>query len=105
MLDENGMIRRGTIVRHLVLPGHTKESMTVLDWLSQYKDRLWVSLMFQYTPMGNVSAHKELQRPLTRRECEKVQDYMLSLGICDGYIQSRESSGGEFIPAFDLTGV
>lgn len=104
-LDENGLIRCGTIVRHLVLPGHTKESMAVLDWLSQYKDRLWVSLMFQYTPMGDVSAYKELQRPLTRRECAKVQEYMLSLGINDGYIQSRESSGGEFIPAFDLTGV
>lgn len=104
-LDEYGMIRRGTIVRHLVLPGHTKESMAVLDWLSNYKDSLWVSLMFQYTPMGDVSAYKELQRPLTRRECDKVQEYMLSLGISDGYIQSRESSGGEFIPAFDLTGV
>lgn len=104
-LDEDGLIRRGTIVRHLVLPGHTKESMAVLDWLSQYKDILWVSLMFQYTPMGDVSAYKELQRPLTRRECVKVQEYMLSLGISDGYIQSRESSGGEFIPAFDLTGV
>lgn len=104
-LDENGLICRGTIVRHLVLPGHTKESMAVLDWLARYKDRLWVSLMFQYTPMGDVSAFKELQRSLTRRECDKVQEYMLSLGITDGYIQSRESSGGEFIPAFDLTGV
>lgn len=104
-LDDNGVIRRGTIVRHLVLPGHTKESMAVLDWLAQHKDELWVSLMFQYTPMGDVSAYKELQRPLTRRECNKVRDYMFSLGITDGYTQSRESSGGELIPAFDLTGV
>ncbi len=105
ILDDDGLIRRGTIVRHLVLPGHTKESMAVLDWLAQHKDALWVSLMFQYTPMGNVSAYKELQRPLTRRECDKVRDYMFSLGITDGYTQSRESSGGELIPAFDLTGV
>lgn len=105
ILDDNGLICRGTIVRHLVLPGHTKESMAVLDWLAQHKDTLWVSLMFQYTPMGNVSPYKELQRRLTRRECNKVRDYMFSLGITDGYTQSRESSGGELIPAFDLTGV
>lgn len=105
ILDDDGLIRRGTIVRHLVLPGHTKESMAVLDWLAQHKDALWVSLMFQYTPMGDVSAYKELQRPLTRRECDKVRDYMFSLGITDGYTQSRESSGGELIPVFDLTGV
>lgn len=104
-LDENGIIRRGTIVRHLILPRHTKESMAVLDWLAQHKDALWVSLMVQYTPMGDVAAYRELQRPLTRRECDKVRDYMLSLDITDGYTQSRESSGGELIPAFDLTGV
>ena len=104
-LDENGIIQHGTIVRHLVLQGHTKESMAVLDWLAQHKENLWVSLMFQYTPMGNIADYKELQRSLTRRECEKVRDYMFSLGIVDGYTQSRESSGGELIPAFDLTGV
>ncbi len=105
VLDDNGLIRRGTIVRHLVLPGHTKESMAVLDWLAQHKNALWVSLMVQYTPMGDIAPYKELQRSLTRRECDKVRDYMLSLGITDGYTQSRESSGGELIPAFDLTGV
>ncbi len=104
-LDENGLIRRGTIVRHLVLPGHTRESMAVLDWLAQHKDAFWVSLMFQYTPIGDLSAHKELQRSLTKRECKKIQDYMFSLGITDGYTQSRQSSGEEMIPTFDLTGV
>jgi hypothetical protein len=55
--------------------------------------------------MGDISDYKELQRPLTHRECDKVQNYMMSLGILNGYTQSRESSGGELIPAFDLTGV
>ena len=105
LLDDDGMIRRGTIVRHLVLPGHTNESIAVLDWLAQHKDRLWVSLMFQYTPMGDVQAFPELTRPLTRRECEKVWNHLDSLGIRDGYVQSRESAGGDKIPAFDLTGV
>lgn len=105
MLDADGGIRNGTIVRHLVLPGHTRESMAVLDWLAQYKERFWVSLMFQYTPMGDLDGHPELTRPLTRRECDKVWTYMDSLGIVNGYVQSRESSGKDGIPAFDLTGV
>lgn len=103
--DENGMMIKGTMVRHLVLPGHTKNSMQVLDWLSTIKDTVWVSLMFQYTPCGDLSAHKELQRTLTRRECEKVWQYMDDLGIVNGYVQDRKSAGTTMIPAFDLTGV
>lgn len=104
-LDSDGLLIRGTIVRHLVLPGHTKESMAVLEWLAQHKDKLWVSLMFQYTPMGDINAHPELNRPLTRRECDKVWSYMETLGIQNGYVQDLESNGSAMIPAFDLTGV
>ena len=103
--DADGMMQKGTMVRHLVLPGHTKNSMQVLDWLATVKDSVWVSLMFQYTPCGDVSAHKELQRTLTRRECEKVWQYMDDLGIVNGYVQDRRSAGTTMIPAFDLTGV
>ena len=103
--DVDGMMTKGTMVRHLVLPGHTKNSMQVLDWLSTIKEQVWVSLMFQYTPCGDVSAHKELQRTLTQRECEKVWDYMDDLGIVNGYVQDRKSAGTTMIPAFDLTGV
>ena len=103
--DADGMMTKGTMVRHLVLPGHTKNSMQVLDWLATIKEQIWVSLMFQYTPCGDVSAHKELQRTLTQRECEKVWDYMDDLGIVNGYVQDRKSAGTTMIPAFDLTGV
>ena len=103
--DADGMMTKGTMVRHLVLPGHTKNSMQVLDWLATIKEQIWISLMFQYTPCGDVSAHKELQRTLTQRECEKVWDYMDDLGIVNGYVQDRKSAGTTMIPAFDLTGV
>lgn len=103
--DADGMMTKGTMVRHLVLPGHTKNSMQVLDWLATIKEQIWISLMFQYTPCGDVSAHKELQRTLTQRECEKVWDYMDDLGIVNGYVQDRKSAGTKMIPAFDLTGV
>ena len=104
VLDEQGIAQKGTIVRHLVLPGHTKNSMQVLDWLATVPD-IWVSLMFQYTPYGDISAYKELQRPLTQRECEKVWHYMNDLGILNGYVQDRKSSGTKMIPEFDLTGL
>ena len=103
VLDENGIAQKGTIVRHLVLPGHTKNSIEVLDWLATVHN-VWVSLMFQYTPCGDLTGHKELQRPLTRRECDKVWGHLSDLGL-NGYVQDRESKGTEMIPAFDLTGV
>ena len=104
VLDDEGIAQKGTIVRHLVLPGHTRNSMQVLDWLATVPD-IWVSLMFQYTPCGALSEHKELQRALTARECDKVWQYMNELGLTNGYVQDRKSSGTKMIPEFDLTGL
>ena len=78
----------------------------MIDWLAAHLPRgVYVSLMFQYTPMGPIEGYPELSRRLTRRECDKVSEYLLSAGLTDGYIQGRESAGEEMIPAFDLTGV
>ena len=104
-LDKEGIIKRGTIVRHLVLPGHTRNSLDVLDWLATIKEQIWVSLMFQYTPCGELTDHNELQRALTRRECDKVWQQMNNLGIVNGYVQDRKSSGTIMIPEFDGTGL
>jgi len=103
ILDEEGVAQRGTLVRHLVLPGHTQNSIEVLNWLATVEN-VWVSLMFQYTPYGDLAGHKELQRPLTRRECDKVWGHLSDLEL-NGYVQDRESNGTEMIPTFDLTGV
>ena len=103
-LDGNGIAKKGTIVRHLVLPGHTTNSIQVLDWLATVPD-IWVSLMFQYTPCGDLTKHKELQRPLTQRECDKVWEHLDDLGLTNGYVQDRKSSGTKMIPEFDLTGL
>ncbi len=105
VFDDQGMMLKGTMVRHLVLPSHTKESMAVLDWLAQYKDSVYISIMFQYTPLGNLSNFPDLQRALTKRECDKIWDYAETLGITNGYIQDKNSSGVDMIPQFDLTGV
>ena len=106
MLDSSGLAVKGTLVRHLVLPGHTRESMAVLDWLKQHLPAgTWISLMFQYTPMRDIDGYPELSRRLTVRECRKVWDYLAGLGLTDGYVQQRQSAGTDFIPLFDLTGV
>lgn len=106
LLDENGMAVRGTIVRHLVLPSHTTESLRVIDWLADHLPHgTFVSLMFQYTPLLSCEGHPELDRRLTKRECEKVWNYLLDRGLTDGYVQQRDSAGTAMIPAFDLTGV
>ena len=105
VLNAQGVAVKGTMVRHLVLPGYTRESLAVLDWLAGHKVAVWVSLLFQYTPVLPMEAYPSLNRTLTARERRKVWDYMLERGITDGYVQERGCSGTAYIPAFDLTGV
>lgn len=103
--DENGIMTRGTIVRHLILPGHTKNSIAVLDWLSEHlPEGVPVSLMAQYIPCGRAAEFPEINRPITKREYEKVQQHLFDLGL-DGFIQERTSASSKFIPPFDLEGV
>lgn len=97
--DETGRMTRGTLVRHLVLPGHTRESLGVLDALATVPD-IWVSLMCQYTPVTYVAGFPELSRRVTRREYDKVCDHLLALGLTDGYVQDRASATTAYIPSF-----
>ena len=104
-LDENGIIRRGTLIRHLILPGCAEESMRVLDWIAENMPGAWVSLMAQYLPFGDVEGLDALNRRLMRDEYEQVVDHLLELGLEDGFVQELSSSDEKYIPAFDLTGV
>lgn len=106
VLDDNGIAQRGTMVRHLVLPGHTKDSLSVIDRLREIlPNGVWISLLFQYTPLLTVSGFPELSRRLTTRECDKVWQYLIDSGFTDGYVQGRESATTTMIPVFDGTGV
>ncbi len=103
---QTGMMRSGVIVRHLVLPGHVKDSREVIRYLYEtYKDQILISIMNQYTPMPRVSGHPLLGRKVTRREYEKVVDYALEIGVECGYIQEGEAALESFIPEFDGMGV
>ena len=100
------MIQKGVIVRHLVLPGHVKNSKAVIKYLLEtYKDQILISIMNQYTPMPQVAEDPLLGRKVTKREYEKVIDYALELGMEDGFIQEGEAAKESFIPEFNLEGI
>ena len=102
--DGDGMLQRGTIVRHLILPGHTRNSIEVLDWLKEnLPEGTLVSLMAQYVPCGRAADYPEIDRRITKREYEKVQQHLFALGL-DGYVQERKSAKKDFIPPFDWRG-
>lgn len=103
---EDGILTRGVLVRHLILPGKRKESMKILDWLwKTFGDKIMLSLMGQYTPMYRAAEVKGLSRKLTTFEYQSVVDHALDLGITRCYVQERGAASEEFVPKFDGTGV
>lgn len=99
--DESGIMTRGIIIRHLVLPGHTAETLLVLEWISDNLPRdVNVSLMSQYLPCYKACGHPVLDRRLTRHEYEKVTNKFAKLGL-NGFVQDRASASEQYIPDFD----
>jgi len=103
--DNNGILQKGVIVRHLVLPSNTKNSKAVLDKLySRFGEKITISLMAQYTPCGIANKYPEINRKITKREYQKVLDYLEELGF-DGFAQELTSATKDYIPEFNLEGV
>lgn len=103
---KNGIMKKGVIVRHLMLPGHLEESKKVVEYLYKtYKDNIYISLMSQYTPMPDVSNHPVLKNRVLNEEYEELVDFAVSLGVQNGFVQEGESASESFIPPFDLSGV
>lgn len=101
MEESTGLMRKGVIVRHLVLPGSVKNSKKVLEYLIHtYKNDIFVSIMNQYTPMEQVKEHPLLSRKVTKREYQKVIGYALELGLENGFLQEGETATASFIPEF-----
>lgn len=98
---EDGMMKRGALIRHLVLPGHTRNSLACLQRIQQEFPGIPVSLMAQYTPCGSLEDFPELQRPLTAREQAKVEDALFDLGL-EGFTQERRAKGTRYIPDWNL---
>jgi putative pyruvate formate lyase activating enzyme len=102
VMDAEGRMKSGILVRHMVLPGHTRDSMAVLRYLHDtYGDNSYISIMRQYTPMPGVAdLYPELGRRVTDREYDKVLDYAIGLGITNAFIQDKETAKESFIPDF-----
>ena len=104
--DERGMMKKGVIVRHLLLPGHVRNSKKVLEYLyGTYGDQIYISLMSQYTPMPAMKDDPQLSRKVTDREYDRLLDHAISLGVTNCFIQEGETAKESFIPEFNGEGV
>ena len=106
-LDENGILQKGLLIRHLILPGKPANTKGVIDTVTSLLPRgsFLFSLMSQYTPMPGLEAFPELQTTVTPALADFCYRYMLKKGIEDGYYQDPASATDEMIPDFDMTGV
>ena len=104
---QDGRLLRGTLVRHLILPGCLDNSLGVVDWFADHfsSGGVLFSLMSQYTPMGRLAAVPPFDRPITEEEYAAVRSWMELRGVRNGFVQDAAASGREFIPDFDLSGL
>lgn len=102
---DGGMMRRGVVVRHLVMPGCTKDSKAIISHLYNiYGNKIYISIMNQYTPSGDLTGFREINRQVTKREYEKVIDYAIDIGVENAFIQEGKTASESFIPDFDELG-
>lgn len=104
--DERGMMRKGVIVRHLLLPGQIQDSKSIIRYLyNTYGDSIYISIMNQYTVMEGLDAYPELQRKVTEEEYDEVVNYAIDLGVENGFIQEGDTATESFIPSFTCEGI
>lgn len=107
VFDSEGMMQKGVIVRHLLLPGHVENGRQVVKYVYEsYGNRVYLSLMNQYTPFPRLAGRfPELCRKVTKREYHALVDYALELGVENGFMQEGETAQESFIPSFNGEGV
>ena len=104
--EEDSLMQRGVIVRHLLLPGCVKDSRHILRYLYEtYKNDIYVSIMNQYTPLSQVQKIPSLNRHVSKRSYDRIVDYAIALGIEQAFIQEGTAASESFIPAFDYEGL
>ena len=105
VFDGNGIMQKGVIVRHLILPLGTKEAVSVFDWVRENAPGVFFSIMSQYVPCGRAGEYPLINRQITKREYEKVLYYICASDFENVYFQQRTSADGQYIPPFDLSGI
>lgn len=105
-LDGDGLLCRGTVIRHLLLPGGLNEAKAVMDFVAETfaPGEVYFSLMSQYVPLGRAGEYPEIDRKLRPSERRSAEAYMAALGL-EGFVQDPDSASGTYVPNFDLTGV
>lgn len=103
---EDGLLKQGVVIRHLLLPGKLAEAKRVMDWVAEHfaPGQVLFSLMSQYIPWGRAADYPELNRRVRPSEVRAAETYMADLGL-EGFTQGAEAARAEYIPPFDLTGV
>ncbi len=101
--DENGIIKAGIIIRHLILPNHTENSKKVLKWIAENMPKnITVSVMAQYFPTYKAKEIKDINRKITRYEYQKIENYLYSLDLENGYIQEMGNNEEIYVPKWEI---
>lgn len=107
IFDDNKILQKGVIIRHMVLPGARKDSFAILNWMNEHlpKGKFLLSLMSQYTPFYKSSEHKAINRRITTFEYDSIVREAVRLGLDNGFMQERSSAREEYTPLFNLEGI
>ncbi len=106
VFDSRDRMKKGVIVRHLTLPGYLEDSKNIIKYLyDTFGDKIYISIMNQYTPLSGVEHYPEINRKINDSEYEELVDYAIELGVENGFIQEGETASESFIPEFNGEGV
>ena len=100
--NDNGIIQKGIIIRHLILPNHLKNSKHILKWIKQnMPDDIYVSVMAQYFPTYRAKQDQYINRKLSKKEYSEIENFLYTLGIENGYMQELGEHEEEYVPKWD----
>lgn len=103
VFDEDGIIQRGVIIRHLVLPNHIQNSKHILKWIKEnMPEGTYVSVMAQYFPTYKAKEDRLLNRKLSKKEYKEIENYLYTLELENGYIQELGEHEEEYVPDFNM---
>ena len=102
--NEEGIIQKGVIIRHLVLPNHIQNSKHILKWIKEnINEEIYVSVMAQYFPTHKAKEDETINRKLNKKEYKEIEEYLYTLNLKNGYIQELGEHEEEFVPKFNLS--
>lgn len=106
VFDDNMIMKKGIMIRHLMLPGGLFDSKKIIDWvIDNLPKEVYLNIMCQYTPLGKASDYPELNKRLNKKHYDSLMEYALSRGLENGFLQDFDSADEEYVPDFNLQGI